>query len=312
MKMDIFDAHCDVLYKMWLNPKLTFENSIELHITGEQLRKTGGKVQCFAIYIPESVSTEQQYEVALEMVEIFYQKVLASNKQLKHVRTQKDIRALKADEIGAMLTLEGCDAIGSSLTKFKTLVRLGVSSVGLTWNYANAVADGVLEERGAGLSMFGKKIVNEANKAGIWTDVSHLSENGFWQVLELSMFPIASHSNVYSLCNHPRNLKDNQIKQLIVKNGMIGVTFVPDFLNGNSHASISDVIKHVDYICALGGVRNIGFGSDFDGITETVRGLSTYSNYEGLINELLKHFKESQVKGFLYQNFINHFPSEKQ
>ena len=307
--MHIFDAHCDVLFKMWLDPTISFQSSRELHITGNQLQGTNAKVQCFGVYAADSVRSGDRYEVALEMVEIFYKKVLGSSSLLKHVKTQEDIQALKHNEIGAILTLEGCDAIGTSLIKYKTLLRLGVSSVGLTWNYANAVSDGILEERGAGLSTFGKNVVKENNLVDAWTDVSHLSVKGFWDVLELAKYPIASHSNAYTICNHSRNLSDDQIKALISKNGMIGITFVPHFLNENGSAHITDVLKHIDYICALGGEFNLGFGSDFDGITETVIGLSSYKNYEDLINLLLKYYKEEQVKRFLFSNFVEHLPN---
>jgi len=307
--MNIFDAHCDVLYKMWLNPTIVFEDAKELHITGKQLKQTGAKVQCFAIYIPESVSFEGRFDVALEMIDIFYTNVIQPSNVFKHVRTRHDIENLKENEIGAVLTLEGCDPVGNSITRFKTLLRLGITSVGLTWNYANAVADGILEARGAGLSTFGREIVKEANRAHIWTDVSHLSIRGFWDVIEKAKYPIASHSNSFSICNHPRNLNDEQIKALIVNDGMIGVTFVPQFLTNKKTASITDILKHVDYICSLGGENNLGFGSDFDGIDETVNGLSNFSNYETLINELLKHYSDTLVKRFLFQNFVEHMPN---
>lgn len=102
-----------------------------------------------------------------------------------------------------MLTLEGCEAIGESLTQLRTLLRLGVRSVGLTWNDANMVADGALEQRGGGLTRFGKEVVQLLNEQQCWTDVSHLSERAFWDVMELAHYPIASHSNAYTLCPHP-------------------------------------------------------------------------------------------------------------
>ena len=91
--MRIFDAHCDVLYKMWLDPTISFQCAKELHITAEQLQMTNAKVQCFAIYIPESVRSGDQYEVALEMVDIFFNKVLGNSPLLKHVKTKNDIKA---------------------------------------------------------------------------------------------------------------------------------------------------------------------------------------------------------------------------
>ncbi|MCH1623706.1 dipeptidase [Ferdinandcohnia quinoae] len=306
--MNIFDAHCDVIYKIWLDPTILFSNSQKLHITYEQLVESGSKVQCFAIYIPEQVRPESRFEVALEMIDIFYQKVIAPSPFLKVVKTKDDIKALKDREIGAILTLEGCDAIDNSLIKLKTLLRLGVSAVGLTWNYANSVADGILEDRGGGLSCFGKEVVNELNRSCIWTDVSHLSIKGFWDVMELAEYPIASHSNAYTLCNHPRNLNDEQIQCLIKKNGMIGVTFVPQFLRNDEEAVLRDVLKHIDFICALGGEYNLGFGSDFDGITETTYGLERYAKYDALVNCLLNYYSERQVRRFLFENFLEHFP----
>lgn len=307
--LKIFDAHSDVLYKMWMDPTINFANSSKLHINYDQLKASGSKVQSFAIYIPEEVKPESRFEVALEMVEIFYNKVVAPSPLLKVVRTKEDILGLKEEEIGAFLTLEGCDAIDQSIVKLQTLLRLGVSSVGLTWNYANFVADGVGEPRGAGLSSFGIEVVKEHNKASIWTDVSHLSLKGFWDVMEVADYPIASHSNAMAICNHRRNLLDEQIQALIKKNGMIGITFVPQFLSNRETATIDDVIKHLDYICSLGGENHVGFGSDFDGITDTTIGLENFSGYEGLVNKLLRYYSEIQVKKFLYQNFVANLPA---
>ena len=93
---------------------------------------------------------------------------------------------LKQDEIGAILTLEGCEALGKDEMKLRLFYRLGVRSFGLTWNYANLLADGALETRGAGLTTFGKHIVQELNTLHVWTDVSHLNERSFWDVIEIA------------------------------------------------------------------------------------------------------------------------------
>jgi membrane dipeptidase len=306
--LEIFDAHCDVLFKLWMDPKLSFNQSANLHITYEKLVQCGSKVQCFAIYIPEKVRYSERFTVALEMVDLFYHKVLASSPKLKLVRTREDINKLARDEIGAILTLEGCDAVGKDLIRLKTLFRLGVSSIGLTWNYSNDVADGALESRGAGLSDFGKKVVIENNTAYAWTDVSHLSEKGFWDCIDIANDMIASHSNCYSICKHPRNLKDEQIKALIKKDGMVGITFVPKFLTNKNEATIDDVLIHLDHICSLGGENNVGFGSDFDGIAKTVQGLENYQGYESLISKLLNYYSDTDVKKFMFTNFYNHLP----
>lgn len=306
MKMKIFDAHCDVLLQLWIaKGKKNFKNDSQLHITFEQLKKRKGSIQCFAIYVPETVAYEKRFEAALQMIDIFYNEIL-SLPGVKLIRTKADISMLKQDEIGALLTLEGCEAIGKEAMKLRLFYQLGLRSFGLTWNYANLLADGALETRGAGLTTFGRQVVQELNTLHLWTDLSHLNERSFWDVIEIANNPIASHSNCYKLCDHPRNLNEEQIQFLIKRNGMIGVTFVPQFLTNEKQANITDIIKHIDYICSLGGENNIGFGSDFDGILETVVNVSVYEDYENVINELYKHYAASTVERFLYDNFVEH------
>ena len=303
-----FDGHCDVLYKMFMDKTIHFQDSDKLHVTKQGLTTSGAKVQSFAIYVPETVHPDMQFEAALTMVDLFYEKVIKPNPEIKHVQTKEEINHLKKGEIGALLTLEGCDAIGADLMKLKTLLRLGVSAVGLTWNYANAVADGALEPRGGGLSVFGREVIKLLNKQNIWIDVSHLSENGFWDVMELANHPYASHSNAYTLCPHPRNLRDDQIKALIELDSVMGITFVPPFLSGTDCADLTDILRHLDYVCSLGGENHVGFGSDFDGISITVKGLEYQKNYPNLIDELLKYYTSNQVEKFLYKNMVARFP----
>ncbi|WP_082153440.1 dipeptidase [Bacillus sp. LL01] len=306
--MRIFDAHCDVLWKMWENRGLSFKDSEELHVTWDGLKQADAKVQCFAVYVPEKVRKESAFNVALEMIDLFYEKILRRFPNMKLVTTKKEIANLKQGQIGALLTLEGCDAIGADIEKLRTLYRLGVTSVGLTWNHANAVADGILEDRGAGLSSFGRQVVMMNNDHFIWTDVSHLSVKGFWDVMEIGNYVIASHSNCKQVCSNRRNLSNDQVQALIQKNAAIGVTFVPQFLSEGKETKISDVIRHVEHYCSLGAVKNIGFGSDFDGIDHTVLGLGRVEDYSNLVNSLLKYYSETEVKGFLFNNFYSRFP----
>lgn len=207
------------------------------------------------------------------------------------------------------MTLEGADAFGNDLIKLRHLYRLGVLSIGLTWNNANLCADGAGEPRGGGLTLLGKEVVKLNNDHQVFTDVAHASVQSFWDIIELAKYPIASHSNARKICDHPRNLYDNQIEAILAKQGLIHIVFHPPFIKENSDtAMITDLIKHIDHICSLGGVNQIGFGSDFDGIDRVVTGLENASDYPNLINELLKHYSEEQVKGFAYKNFLTHRP----
>jgi membrane dipeptidase len=307
--MDIIDFHCDALLKLWeAKGTLRFSSANELDTNKSRLQKGKVKVQCFAIFIDPTINSEQKFQCVLEQIDYFYQEVLGKNPEMKHIKNWADFDQLQSGEIGAMLTLEGVDAIGNDLTKLRILYQLGVRSVGLTWNNANLAADGAGEPRGGGLTLFGKEIVRMNNDHQVLTDVSHLSEKAFWDVLELAKYPIASHSNSRTLCDHPRNLYDEQATAMFEKGGMIHVVYCPPFVRKDGNATVADVVSHIDHFCSLGGVKQIGLGSDFDGITTYVAGLEDASQSLNLINELLKHFKEDEVKGFAYKNFLNYRP----
>lgn len=307
--MNIIDLHCDVLMKLWESKgELRFADAPELQVNKARLQQGQVKVQCFAIFIEPDLPSDQKFQVALEQIHYFYQEVLGKNPDMVHIKEWSDFDRLKIGQIGAMLTLEGVDAIGNDITKLETLYRLGVRSVGLTWNNANLAADGAGEPRGAGLTLFGKRIVQLNNKHQVLTDVSHLSEKAFWDVMELADYPIASHSNAKKLCNHPRNLTDEQATAMFQKGGLIHVVYNPPFVKVTGKATISDLIKHIDHFCSMGGVKQIGFGSDFDGITSFIVNLEDASKSQNLINELLKHYSEEQVRGFASQNFLDRRP----
>lgn len=308
--MKVIDLHCDVLLKLYESQgKLKFQNAPELDTNYERLVKGGAYVQAFAIFIEPNMKSDEKFQAALDQIHYFYTDVLGSNSNMKHLKEWRDIDCLNEGEIGAVLTLEGVDAIGNDLQKLSILYQLGVRSIGLTWNNANLAADGVGEKRGAGLTSFGREIVQFNNQHKILTDVSHLSEKAFWDVMEEAKYPIASHSNAKAICNHPRNLSDEQAKAMFAKNSMIHVVYCPPFVKGQGEVTIADLIKHIDHFCSLGGIKQIGLGSDFDGIDTKIINLEDASMQPNLINELLKYYREEEVKGFAYQNFLDHRPN---
>jgi membrane dipeptidase len=310
-QMNIIDLHCDALLKLWEGKgRLRFRDAQELQTNLLRLKQGKVMVQCFAIFLEPEIVSDQKFQAALEQVDYFYKEVLGKNPEMKHVKEWSDFIKLQDGEIGAMLTLEGVDAIGNDLTKLRILHHLGVHSVGLTWNNANLAADGAGEPRGGGLTLFGKEIVAFNNQHHILTDVSHLSEKAFWDVLELADYPIASHSNSKTLCNHPRNLTDEQAVAMFQKGGLIHVVYNPPFVKEDGNATITDLVEHIDHFCSLGGLKQIGLGSDFDGISELIPGLEDAGKTENLINELLKYYSEDAVKGFASENFLEHIENK--
>ncbi|MEW9677579.1 dipeptidase [Lentibacillus sp. L22] len=315
--MNIIDTHCDVLLKLQMAKRgkpfgqepIHFQDSDRLDSNLTRLKQGGVRVQFFAIFIDPDVPSDEKWQHALEQVDLFYTEILEKHHEIKHIRSWTDLDQLQKCEMGAVLTLEGADAFGNDLIKLRHLYRLGVLSLGLTWNNANLCADGAGEPRGGGLTLLGKEVVKLNNQHHVFTDVSHATVNGFWDILEYTDYPLASHSNARAICDHPRNLYDDQIKRMFAKNGLIQVVFHPLFLTGDeNHATITDLLRHIEHLCSLGGVKQIGFGSDFDGISHYVRDLENAAKYPNLINELQKHYSEDEVKGFCYQNFLDHRP----
>lgn len=317
--MLIIDTHCDALLKLQAGKRnelfrgdaIDYRDAEELDTNFLRLQQGGVKVQFFAVFVHPHLPDNEKWQHCLEQVDLFYSEVIGKHPMMKQIRRWEEIDALQPGEIGAVLALEGADAFGNDLAKLRHLYRLGVLSVGLTWNFANLCGDGVGEPRGAGLTLLGKQVVELNNEQKVLTDVSHLSQAGFWEVMELARYPIASHSNARTLCDHPRNLDDRQIEAMFKNNGMIDVVFCPEFLNaGSKQADIADVLRHIEYLCSLGGERHVGFGSDFDGIFTHVAGLEHAAVYPNLIEALQQRYTERQVEGFAFRNFLEHRPGQ--
>ncbi|MEB3102646.1 dipeptidase [Ferviditalea candida] len=303
----VIDNHCDVLWKMHMNSKITFSDDKHLDVTLLRLIKAKMMMQNFAIFISDEIENPR-FDHILEMIDLFHSKIL-THQQMLFIRNRGDlVRAKKSGKIGALLSLEGAEGIMGSRTYLHTLYYLGVRVLGITWNYANWAADGVKESRLTGFSVKGRAMVKDCERLGIILDVSHLSEPGFWELVEMSSRPfIATHSNVYEVCAHPRNLKQDQIKAIIAVDGRIGITFVPYFVSSSGEASIHQLLLHIDRICSLGGVKHIGFGSDFDGITKWIAGLRHPGEFENLADVLSKYYKPEEVDGFLYGNWYRFY-----
>lgn len=301
----IVDAHTDVLAKCLKNNSLDFySEGVDLCVNYPNMIKSGLDVQIFAIFVS---NYQLKYHYALKSIDDFYEKIIKLSDKITLAKNYKDIEfGLKDNKKIALLSLEGADAIENDLGRLRNLYRLGVRAMGLTWNNSNMVAEGISDRTGTGLTEFGEEVVMEMNKLGMMIDVSHLSEQSFWDVINISKFPImASHSNARSICNHQRNLTDSQIKAIIKNDGMIGVTFVKDFTS-IENSNIDSLLLHIDYISSFNGVNNIGLGSDFDG-AEMLTGLDDLSKLYNLTNALYKRYSKDQVDLILGVNWLNYF-----
>ncbi|MFC5472094.1 dipeptidase [Cohnella suwonensis] len=307
--MRITDLHVDVICKLLDNPGAKWNATGAEAIfdaTPERLAAGGIGLQAFALFLPEDLPSDP--ETVFRGADLFWSEVLTA-KGMKLIRRSGDLEAARQEnKIGALLSLEGADGLQGKLWVLRLLHRLGLRLLGPTWNHSNWACDGAMEQRGAGLTKAGRRLVTECEKLGILVDVSHLSDAGFRDVAEMASRPcFASHSNARSIVDHPRNLTDLQIQTLVSTDGIIGITFVPWFLTTEEPATIDDVLRHVEHVCALGGETNIAFGSDFDGISRHVDGLSHPGQYPALAEALLKRYPERLVEGFMGDNAYRFF-----
>lgn len=185
-----------------------------------------------------------------------------------------DLLRLKQERKKAVfLGIENGYAIGKDISNLHRFKEMGVSYITLCHNGDNDICDSA---RGngewGGLSPFGKDVVRRMNSLGIMIDLSHAADTTFFDTLEISQSPvIASHSSARSLCNHARNLTDEQIKALADHNGVIQICLYKEFINDDAEkASLSDVIRHINHVVSLVGVDYVGIGSDFDGDGEVI------------------------------------------
>lgn len=312
----IFDGHCDVLYRMWkLNQRnLFFKSTNHLHSSFERLKNGKIKVQTMAIFVPPETPREQRHYAAFEMVDILYHHILEHNEgtqtKIKLLKDRTQLEQIKQGEdvLYILLHIEGAEPLHGDLTYLRTFYQLGVRSLGFTWNYRNEAADGVKEPHPAGLSQFGFELLAEMNRLRMAVDISHISEYGFWDCIEHSTQPImASHCNARRLCDHPRNLYDDQIEAIFKMKGLIGINFVPFFLTTKNEATSLDVLRHLDYMLSLGGEDFIGFGSDFDGTQEMAIGLEHSGKMNEFLELCLQHYSEKVVRKIFFDNWRRYY-----
>lgn len=302
MKYPVIDFHCDALSKMMLDPALDFASDERLDVNLRRMKDGGVALQCFAIFLSERLGTPKMEHV-LGQLDLFRQKIKTLG--VSEVRTAEDFEALeRKGGTGGFLSLEGADGLEGNLHYLRICYERGVRFLGITWNHANWAADGIMEPKGRGFTPQGLELVKACHELGIILDVSHLSVKGFWELAELADRAgkpfIASHSNAYSVCGHARNLRDDQIKEIVRLRGRIGITFVPWFVKEGRNVASRDILPHLDRICSLGGAGTIMFGSDFDGIESHLSDLRHAGHYAQWQETLLKYYPEELVRGWLY------------
>ncbi len=304
----VFDGHCDTLGAALPGPKYRDlrQWGKEGHLDIPRLRAGGINCQIFAAFPGGERLQACATSASLERVHVLLDLVQSVPDDMCLIQTAEDLVALQSDgPIGAILGLEGAEALAGRLSLLHIFYRLGVRNIGLTWNHRNAAADGLLAGTQAGLSAFGRDLVAACNELGVMLDLAHLNAGGVADVLALSQKPvIVSHANAYALCEHPRNLSDAQLRAIAANGGVVGVTFVHQFVaSERSQATLSRLLDHIDHIVQVAGIDHVGIGSDFDGCVPIAE-LSSGEHYPRLCEGLSQRgYTPPQIQKILGENF---------
>ncbi len=234
--MDFFDLHCDTAYEMYKKNKTFYEN--DLAVSGQKGECFEKWVQTFAVWLSED--RENPYQ--------FYKNVLS---YLKENLT---------DNVTPIFAVEGGTVLEDNAERLYELKNDGIRFLTLTWNGENLIAGGNKSQKG--LTDFGRQVIKTMNELSMAVDVSHLNDKSFYSVLDTAEKVLATHSNCRKVCDVPRNLKDDQIKLIAKKQGIIGLNFYPEFLGRDFFEKIYQNIYH---LCDMGLENNIAIGTDFDG-----------------------------------------------
>jgi membrane dipeptidase len=274
------DSHIDI---PWPNGPSPFEDGPR-RVDLPKMRRGGIAAGCFAAYLPQGPRTPEGHEKAFLRATAMLQSIRTMGEPSEAglcgrlATTVEEIAAARLEGAPAIIpVVENGYAIGEDLERLAALRALGARYMTLTHNGHNALADSAVPRRDlgdeaklhGGLSDLGRAAIGRMNELGMMVDVSHLSKPGMLEAAHLSRTPvIATHSSIRALCDHPRNLDDEQLEALAETDGVVQITLVSFFLKTGrkeSEVTVADFVDHIDYATGRIGIRHVGIGTDFDG-----------------------------------------------
>lgn len=294
------DSHCDT--PMFFPQGVKFDHR-DSRILVDLHKMTEGHQDAVTMvaYLPQPKAGEDfrekvefPVEGPKEYAELIFSKIediVAANKEyLSIARTPDELYVNKlAGRKSIMLGIENGLALESDINNVKHFANRGIVYITLCHNGDNDICDSA---RGSnthnGVSEWGEKVIKEMNAHGVMVDLSHAAEKSFYDALDISSTPIVcSHSNCKSLCDHPRNLTDDQLRKLAQKGGVAQITLYHGFVCKDGEATILDAMKHLEHAISIMGIDHVGLGTDFDG-DGGIRGLANSSELMNFTIELMR------------------------
>ena len=306
MNFPVFDLHCDTALAL-LGKDLQQAGSLrknEYHIDLERAAQLPGYAQCFACFTtprdnrPGGTTVTQLFE--REMVSVL-REVEKNSDLISLVYSAKEIEEnRKNGKMSAILTIEGPAGFGFDPALLEDLYKVGFRITTLGWNEKNVLCGS--HKTGGGLTDLGKEYVFEAQRLGMLIDVSHISDEAFWDIMEITHGPvIASHSKSRAVYGVSRNLTDEMFKAICQTGGVAGLNLYPGFLGEN--ATLDTVCDHVVHWLELDGEKHIALGGDLDGVEALPDGFGGVQDYPKLAECLLaRGVNEQTVYDIFWSN----------
>lgn len=298
------DSHCDTPMK--------FGTDEERLVSLPRMRHGGLDACIMVAYLPQGARTaEARDEAARKADNILCQigEMVSLNKDVVSLaRTPDDLYRIKGEgRLAVMTGIENGYAIGTDLDRIRHFRDRGIVYMTLCHNGDNDICDSARKSNNehGGVSDFGEKVIREMNRVGLMVDLSHAAESSFYDALDISSMPVVcSHSSCRMLCDHPRNLTDEQMRALAKRGGVMQVTLYDGFLRSDGRATIEDAVAHLLHAVEVMGVENVGIGSDFDG-DGGITGLAHAGEMINLTRALLrKRFNKDDLRGIWGENFL--------
>ena len=311
MNIPVFDLHCDTTLAL-LGETVNEPGSLkhnELHIDLERASTLSGYCQCFACFTTPMM--EEWYKVTPTLVferEIAtIQRELDKNNGLMELAySAAEVEELRArGKMAAILTIEGPAGLGFDPELLENLYQIGFRMSTLGWNEQNPLIGS--HRTGGGLTDLGREYVKEAQRLGMRIDVSHCSDEGFWDIMDVTQAPIvASHSCSRSVWDCSRNLTDDMFRAIMQTGGVAGVNMYESFVGKEGLADLDTLCDHIFHFLELDpSGRHIALGGDLDGCDPLVAGFDGILGYPKLAQRLLERgLGEELIRNIFWNNAI--------
>ena len=263
--------------------------------------------EVYGVWIP-GVLVRSAFSLVWEQLRVYY-RLSEVYDEFKLVLTYDDAERVLRDpkSIGLLIHLEGADVIDDpyDLTLWH---KLGLRSLGITWNHSNKYGTGCSERRDLGLSSLGEELVRQANRLGIIVDLAHASKKTVLDVLEVSKKPIMiSHTNIRKFVDTPRNIDDEILEAVYENKGVVGISCIGPLIKPKGRPSIDDLVEHFMYVYERYGAEILAIGTDFLGLLglPSPKGLGNIGLIQDLLKKLAdKGLSDNNIKKIAYENAL--------